>query len=449
MKWIAILIWASLCPILMSHLRHRPAHLTWAAFGMGLIPFVAGSFHLYVAPIAWPGWAGWPKGIEVSILDFLAIAVIGATGKRPAKLRQLWPWFAYLLAVLAAVPQAGVKMAGFFYVWQLMRMILVATAAMRVATYPDGADGFFKGIFAGVAFQVFFAVTQVAGGHAQAGGSFGAQNLLGLMAHFALFPAFAMLLAGKRGLWPVIGFGGAALIDVLTASRATLGLAAIGLGLLGLLSLRKSFNSRKISVIGAGVLLAAIATPIALHSIADRQGSNSVESSDFQRTAMKRAAWWIIKDYPMGTGPDQYVVISNMGGYAARAGIAWQAGMRGTAVHNSYLLAWAETGIPGLLTLVLVLVAPLVTAWRTSRKYPREPQSELLLGIAVASLVLLLHLFYEWAIVLFMFQYMLAMVSGVTAGLAATFKSPMAARWRPAPARIGPEVGTGTLSPAR
>ena len=447
MKWIAILVWAGLCPVLMSHLRQRPAHLVWAAFAMGFAPFVMGSLHLYVAPIAWPGWAGWPKGIEVSVLDFVAIAVIGATGKRPAKVRQLWPWFVYLLAVLAAVPQAGVPMAGFFYVWQLLRMILVATAAMKLATYPEGADGLFKGIFAGLVFQVYFAVTQVAGGATQAGGAFGAQNLLGLMAHFALFPAFAMLLEGKRGPWPAVGFAAAVLVDVLTASRATLGLAAAGLGLLALLSVSRSFTSRKMTVIGAGVLIAAIATPIALHSIKDRQGSNSVESSDFQRNAMKQAAWMIIKDYPMGTGPDQYVVIANMGGYAARAVIAWQAGMRGTAVHNSYLLAWAETGIPGLVTMVLVLLAPLLTAWRASRKFRREPQSELLLGIAVASLVLLLHLFYEWAIVLFMFQYTFAMVSGVAAGLSAAFKSGAKARWRPAPARTEPDPGPPVLSP--
>ena len=47
----------------MGHLRRTPSHLRWAAFAMGLIPFITGSFHLYVAPISWAGWAGWPKGI--------------------------------------------------------------------------------------------------------------------------------------------------------------------------------------------------------------------------------------------------------------------------------------------------------------------------------------------------------------------------------------------------
>ena len=84
MKWLAILLWAGLCPVVMGHLKSVPANLRWAAFAMGLIPFVTGSFHLYVAPIAWPGWAGWPKGLEISALDFLAIAVIGATRKGPA-----------------------------------------------------------------------------------------------------------------------------------------------------------------------------------------------------------------------------------------------------------------------------------------------------------------------------------------------------------------------------
>lgn len=430
----------------MSHLRKTPAHMVWAAFAMGLIPFVTGSFHLYVAPIAWPMWAGWPKGLEVSALDFLAIAVLGATNGRPTKLSNLWPWFAYLAAVLISFPQAGAKMAAFFYVWQLLRMILVATAAMRIAAYPGAAEAIFKGIFAGLAFQVFFAVSQVSRGVEQAGGTFGSQNLLGIMAHFALFPAFAMLLAGRRGPWPAIGFASAIIVDLLTASRATLGLAAVGLALLGILSLQKSFSTRKIIVVGVGALLAAIATPIALHAINERQGSNSVESSDYQRDAMKRAAWMIIKDFPMGTGPDQYVVVSNMGGYAARAGIAWQAGMRRTAVHNSYLLTWAETGIPGLITFIMLLALPMLRSWRAARRLRNDPRSELLLGVAVASLVLLAHLFYEWVFVIFLFQYTFAMVTGAAIGLAAIHASSNRARGprRAAAAAVDP----GTLSPA-
>ena len=447
MKWLAILLWAGLCPVVMGHLKSVPANLRWAAFAMGLIPFVTGSFHLYVAPIAWPGWAGWPKGLEISALDFLAIAVIGATRKGPAKLRGLAPWFVYLAAVVVALPHAGVKMAGFFYIWQIIRMILVAVAAMRLAAYAGVAEWLFKGIFAGVAFQVFYAVSQVAGGASQAGGAFGAQNLLGIMAHFAIFPAFAMLLAGRRGAWPIIGFASAALVDLLTASRATLGLAGAGLALLSILSLTKSFSTRKMVVIGVGAFLATAAVPFALQSITARQGSNSVESSDFQRNAMKQAAWMIIKDYPLGTGPDQYVVVANMGGYAARAGIAWQAGMRGTAVHNSYLLVLAETGLLGLVTMIMVLAAPMLTSWRTARKFRRDPRSELLLGVAVACFVLIVHLFYEWAFVLFLFQYTFAMVSGVAVGLAASFAADKRAAARQ-PAKPAPEVEAAVLSAA-
>jgi O-antigen ligase len=447
-KWIAILAWASMCPIVMAHLRRTPAHLIWAAFAMGLIPFITGSFHLYVAPMAWPLWAGWPKGLEVSILDFLAIAVLAATRSPSTRLRLLWPWLAYLAAVAIALPQANVKMAGFFYVWQLLRMILIAVAAMRLATYPGAADWLFKGIFAGVAFQVFFAISQVAGGAEQAGGAFGAQNLLGIMAHFALFPAFAMLLAGKRGAWPIIGFASAAIVDLLTASRATLGLAAIGIGLLSILSLYKSFTTRKIIVVGVGAFLVAAATPFALKSISDRQAGNSVESSNFQRNAMKQAAWMIIADYPLGTGPSQYVVIANVGGYAARAGVAWQPGMRGTAVHNSYLLILAETSVLGLITMILVLAWPVLIAWRAARRFKNEPQSELLLGIAVAGTILIAHLYYEWAFVLFLFQYTFAMVSGVVIGLAASFAAKRRASIRRAAKPI-PEVEATVFSPAR
>ena len=42
-----------LCPIVASYLKSQPKYVQWAAFAMGLIPFVTGTLHLYVAPIAW------------------------------------------------------------------------------------------------------------------------------------------------------------------------------------------------------------------------------------------------------------------------------------------------------------------------------------------------------------------------------------------------------------
>ncbi|HET6942083.1 MAG TPA: O-antigen ligase family protein [Sphingomicrobium sp.] len=418
MKYILLLLWMGLCPIVASYLKSQPKYVQWAAFAMGLIPFVTGTLHLYVAPIAWPMWPGWPKGVEISAMDFLAIAILIGTKSQGRGLKQIWPWLAYLAAIFIAIPQGQVVLAGFFYAWQIMRVALVCAAAIRLASYAGAPESLLKGIFAGLIFQAGFAISQSAGGAAQAGGEFGSQNLLGLMAHFALFPAFALLLARKSAGWAFAAFAAAVVVDLLTASRATLGLAAIGLAILGVASIMKSATPRKFGIVGAGALLIAAVSPFAINAIQSRQSTNSVESSNNQRAAMESAAWMIIQDFPLGTGPDQYVVVSNMGGYSARAGVGWNASNRGTSVHNSYLLVWAETGLLGLITFLLVLITPIVGTFRTAFRFRKEAESELLLGFSVAMTIIALHLLYEWLWIMFVFQYTFAMTSGLAIGIA-------------------------------
>lgn len=416
---------------------------------MGLIPFVTGTLHLYIAPIAWPMWPGWPKGIEISALDFLALAILIGTRSSGRGLRQIWPWLAYLAAVIVSLPQAQVFMAGTFYAWQIMRVALVCAAAIRLAAYAGAPESLLKGIFAGLCFQAAFAISQAASGAAQAGGALGSQNLLGMMAHFALFPAFALLLAKRNTRWALAAFAAAVIVDMLTASRATLGLAAIGFVFLAITSIAKSSTSRKFAIVGAGALVVAAMSPFAINAIQSRQATNSVESSNAQRAAMEAAAWMIIKDYPLGTGPDQYVVVSNVGGYSARAGVGWMATNRGTAVHNSYLLVWAETGLLGLITMILVLAVPILTSFRAAFRFRREPESELLLGIAVAMSMVAVHLMFEWLFIMFLLQYMFAMVSGLAIGMAARLHHRARRARQPAAAAAEADFARGSLSPAR
>ncbi|GAA4745074.1 hypothetical protein GCM10023264_07960 [Sphingomonas daechungensis] len=419
MKYILLLIWAGLVPVVVSYLKTQPAkYAKWAAFAMGIIPFITGTFHLYVAPIAWPAWPQFPKGMEISALDFLAIAILIGTTSKVRTLRQIWPWLAYFAAVVIAIPQGEVKMAGFFYAWQIARVALVCAAAIRIAAYADAPESMVKGIFAGLIFQAMFAISQSASGAAQASGEFSSPNLLGMMAHFAIFPAFALLLARKDTGWALAAFIAAVVVDLLTASRATMGLAAIGLALLGVVSIMKSSTTWKFGIVGAGALMVAAVSPFAIGAIQDRQATNNSESSDAQREAMKDAARMIIADHPFGVGPDQYVVVSNMGGYSARAGVGWMSATRGTSVHESYLLVWAETGLLGLITFLMVLFRPMIGTYRAAFRFRKEFESELLLGFAVATTIVAIHLLYEWLWIMFLLQYTFAMTTGVAIGIA-------------------------------
>lgn len=422
MKWVLLLTWIVLCPVVAALLKQSPRNFRWAGFAMGFMPFMLGPWHLYVAPISNAGWAGGIKGVEVSALDFLALAVILTTSARTSPTTRVWPWLMYFATVAIALPQAAFITPAFFYAWQLLRMIMLFVAAIRLTAYAAAIDYALYGLFAGIAWNSVSAVMQKLQGAAQAGGEIGAQNLLGLVAHFTLFPALALILAGRRGWWPWIGLVAAVTVDLLTASRATLGFAAIGAAMLLILSSAKNFTSRKGMIIAAGALAAAVLTPIALKSISARQEGNTVESSNSERTAFKNAAWMIINDHPFGIGPNHYVLIANTGGYNARAGVNWSGGSRSTSVHNSYLLVWAETGLLGLLAMVTLLVIPAFTALRSAMRHKHDRNSELLLGMGTAIVVVSLHFLYEWSFVLFLVQYQFALIAGLAVGIAAALK---------------------------
>jgi len=394
------------------------------------MPIMMGALHLYVAPISRGVWSGPIKGIELSALDFLAIAVIVATPRARIRRIILLPWLLYILAALIAVAQADFPQTAFYYVWQLLRSTLVFYAAARLAPYPKAIESLLWGLFAAIGYQSILALMQSDNGVLQVGGSLGSQNMLGMFANFALCTALALLLRGKHGLWPVIGFGGAFVVDVLTASRATLGFGAIGMGLLLALSCARSFTGRKGAVLALVVFVAAAATPIALSSIAERKSGNTTESSNNERAAFKRAAWMIIEDHPLGIGPNHYTLVQNLGGYAERAGIGWGSGGRGTSVHDSYLLVLTETSVPGLLGMLSVLLMPIFMTLRGAFRHRRDPRGEIMLGLGVALSMFAFHLNYEWLFVVFNIQYLFALVAGCGVGLALLLDQERAARVR-------------------
>ena len=93
-------------------------------------------------------------------------------------------------------------------------------------------------------------------------------------------------------------------------------------------------------------------------------------------------------------------------------------GSRGANVHNAYLLVWAETGLLGLIAFVLMLLTPIRVAFRTAWKNRNDPRGDLLLGIGVCLVVVATHSFYELILVVYTVQVLLAIDTGIIAGLA-------------------------------
>ena len=418
MKWAALLLFAGLVPVLISWLRGNPARapILWSA--IGFLPFVMDPWHLIFAPISWAMWPGFVKGLEVSLLDFVALAVF----LRYQKIRIRSPLLVvlpfYIVVVLATMTWSGVPMAAFFYAWQLARVLLLFAAVAMICQDERGPSALITGMVLGLCVQAGYAIEQRLSGVTQASGTFGHQNLLGMVSHFVTFPALALLMIDGKRRAPLFGILAGAIVIIFGASRATLGLAGAGFVALLLLSIIRRPTSRKSMIVGLGLAGLAVATPLALSSLNDRFTVAPISSDYDERAAFERAARMVIADHPMGIGANQYVVVANTQGYSDRAGVIWNFGSRGANVHNAYLFVWAETGFLGLAALVLMLLSPIRTAYQAAWRNRKDPRGDLLLGLGVCLTVVAVHCFFEWIFVVYPVEILFAINTGIIVGLA-------------------------------
>ena len=313
MKWLVLIAFAALAGAWVSYLKRDRKGIVHTGILFGFLTFVVAPWHLIIAPFAIPVWAGYVKGWEVSLLDTLAVGLLLSRPGVGHKTPMLVPLVVYLLASLLSVPLAAFPTYAIAYPIQLLRVILIFVAVSRIASYPDGAKSVYVGLVLGLTFQAGLAIFARLGGAIQTGGSFGHQNLLGFATHMVLLPSFALVM-GKRWLkWSLLGTAAGAIIVILTASRATIFIAALGIMITYCVAAAANWNQRK-AVFGlVTVLLLGIATPFAASSLERRfeaQGGNgSVFAEDLERTefenaakmrskCVQSAASWVLKPSP-------------------------------------------------------------------------------------------------------------------------------------------------------
>jgi O-antigen ligase len=424
-KWVALLLFLLAAPATAAWLRSRPrrAYLLWGA--LGFLPFVLGPWHLSVAPYATPLWDGYVKGWELSLLDGIALGILFSTRGRWFGTGMSTFFLLYIAAVVLAVNQAKFPQLAWSYPIQLGRAFLVFLAVARVTPDERGERAVFTGLVLGLVVQACYAIAAKAGGALQTGGSLGHQNLLGFVSHLPVMLAFAMFLAGRFTRIAFVGVIGGLTVVILTASRATVALSAVGLFLTLALSLAIHFSPRKLAVAVVGTLVLLAAYPAANYFLEQRlkaQGQTFF-TEDKEREAFERAARAMIAANPWGVGPNHYVFVANTEGYSARAGVNWSTGSRSTSVHNSYLLINAETGYAGLITFLALLGYAIWQGLRTSIRFRSKQAAEVLLGVASGIVAMSLHGLFEWMFVVYPTQYVFAVGLGLIVGLRARFVS--------------------------
>ena len=288
-------------------------------------------------------------------------------------------------------------MASFFVVWQFCRMLLLFALVGGECHYPELRKAMLKGFAFGLLLQATYVVQQKLGGVVQATGTMAHQNSLGMMTELALLPIMASMLAGDQRKVLLLGVGAAVLVIAGGGSRGTISFAGGGCAVLLLLSLVRGVTPSKMRILGLSAIALMLATPLAIATLKNRFGSSSVTTQDDQRPAFERAARAMANDNILGVGANLYVSTANTGGYAGRAGVAWNVANRSAPVHNAYLLARAETGWLGEIGFILLLSVPICAGLRHAFVTRRGSSGEISLGSAVALSVNALHNNYEFA----------------------------------------------------
>ena len=366
-----------------------------------------------MAAIAWPGWPSYVNGAEFSVLDALVLALYfnlpGGSSPLPFRLSMAF----YFLAVLLSTIQAAEPEAVLFYAWQLARMFLVYAVVAKACADPGVVSAILKGMAAGLIFEAGVAIWQRFGsGMLQTTGTFYHQNLLGMTCLFVTFPFFALVLAGRKGWLPLLVMLASGVVEVLTVSRAAIGIAGVGYAAVFMLSTARRFTFRKGLVLLIAAVVVAVLTPLALVSIEQRSALNEVNQSDAARAALNTEATMLLSNYPLGVGANQYVIVARERGYR-QPGPEWAA-----PVHNVYLLVSAETGYFGLIAFVAFLLCPLTMALRCGWRYSGDVRGQLLIGLGIALLAVYTQSYFEWVFLDFAPQYLLALEMGMVAGLA-------------------------------
>jgi O-antigen ligase len=420
MKWLILLLCLALILPLAGLLRKHPNYRYVLWISVGFLPFILERLHFYMALDSAAVWTGYVKGAEFSGLDIVALILYFTLPRNEEPLPFRLSMFCYFAATFLSIFHALVPMEVVFYLWQLARMFLVYATVARGSKDLKITWAVMQGMAAGLIFEAIVVVWQrLATTAIQTSGTMESQNLLGLMAHLVILPFFALLLTGKRGWLPPLVILAGAIVDISTASRATIGLVGLGVALVLLISSFARLTSRKKSIWGIGLAAVVLVVPLASASLQERFSTptTSVSDSDYdERAAYKAAALKMLADHPFGVGANHFAVIGNIAGYYQNAHVGEYFLGRSGNVHNLYYLTAAETGYIGLFFLFICLFRPMTVALRAGRLNIGDDRGDLLVGFGIALLLVYLHSWVEWVMITFSPEYLLAITIGLVAG---------------------------------
>ncbi len=417
MRAVGILAVFISLPIFISLLRAMPRRRDLAVTAFGALTLAGGSISIDAALVSWPLWPGHVRGIIVSLLDIVALALI-ITRRSPGRIPLLWVYGLYGAVVALSILSASVPAASAFSFFEVVCSALIFYALAGELLRPSALPAFVRGLSLGLMVQAAFVIVQKAQGVVQAPGTMVHQNLLGMMVEVTVLIIAAAALEGDRRKVVLMGLAAGLVVIGGGGSRAAMGLSVLGMIILLILSLARRATGHKLRITGVAVLALCVAVPFGLGTLTERFRGASFVTEEAERAAFERAARAMSGDYPWGVGANLYVIIANKELYSVRAGVAPRANNLGAPVHNAYLLQRAELGWIGQIAFILLILWPMAVGFKVAFGNRSSTHSGVALAAAVSLFVIALHSGYESAAITPEMQVIIAACLSVISSVA-------------------------------
>lgn len=375
------------------------------------IPLLLDTHFLYRRDLADLGSLG-GLGVSVTTLALAAlyagwiieIAVI-RHGPRPG-LRINSPLAAYVLISALSMFAAKDMLLASFEVWVLFQTLLVFVYFASRVRSRDDTIFIIRVLLIGLALESSIILSQHAGmridvpGHPLSieestiglgdyerfGGTLGHPNAAGWYISLLLAPALSVI-AVPLGRWDKrlagLAFGLGIVALVFTFSRGGWTAFAISLAVMGV----AMWNRGKLRVKNLVVLtLVMLAVALVYRGEIETRLLADDGGSAISRLYLMQIAFKMISDHPvLGVGANNFPSVMTQ---------YFKAGDYLYAVHNQYLLIWAEVGIGGLVAFLAFLISAIRRGWRVWRS--DDPLlSPLALGLTAGIIGHMSHMFVD------------------------------------------------------
>jgi O-antigen ligase len=435
MKWVVFILGVLAAYPAGRWLRARPRFRLRAWMLIGFLPFF---YPLDMALVFVGSQLSDTHGIEVALIDWLVLTLFFAQQGPSRPLPYRFALGAYLLVAVVSVIQARWTILAVGYVWKLCRMYLLFATVCRAGHDRRVPLALLRGLTFGIVCEGALAVWQHYGlGLFQVTGSFAHQNTLGVLMNLVVMVPIALVFAGPTTLLTRLAVIAAVPAGLFTLSRGTLLFLGAGSALVFLGSVFRRYTRRKARIALIGLVVGAAIVPLALTMLESRTAEERARSMR-GRDQLESAALLMMLDHPLGIGPSNFTAEINIGRYGERAGVHWI--LRSAIVHNIYALTAAELGYAGVVALLVLFLAPLLSAFRHGLQARRDRRGDVLLGLGVGLTVFYAHSFFEWIWRATEVQYVFWMVVAVVAVLARAIREGRPAR--PAVRTAAPAVAS-------